>query len=93
MSDDAFHDIANAIAGLRRAFLKHHLNPPTCVELKSAEDGDRLRYSIPRDMLMAQPAESLRNPRDPDIVMHLVGMEIRYPARIRSKQGGGFEYE
>lgn len=90
MTEDAFHDIAAALHRLRRAFAKHDLKPPVALELANRRDGERLTMSIPRDMLVAVPQADRA---DPEIVMNLVGFEIRYPAQFRSVQGGGYVIE
>lgn len=88
-SREAFEDIANALMHLRAAFIKHHMKAPKCIELATRKDGDILRYMLPMDMIYTQPEIGRRD--DPDIVMNIVGFEVRYPAQFRARERGGFD--
>jgi hypothetical protein len=88
MNDDAFRDIANAVMRLRHAFLRHGFEPPSAIELGSHENGDRLRYALPRDLVVAQPR---MDKDDPEWCFDFQGVEFRYPAHWRSTKRGGRE--
>lgn len=81
--DETFNDIAKAVHQLRRAFLKNGLTPPSSIELGAHEDGDRLRYSMPRDLMIPMVARDLDDKESAHIVFQLVGIEFRYPAKKR----------
>lgn len=86
MDEEAFTDIANAIMRLRQAFLRHHLQPPIALEIGSREDATRLRASMPRDLIHAQP--QMRD-KGPEIVFNLAGVEFRCPAEWRAIRQDG----
>lgn len=88
MSDEAFTDIANAVMRLRHAFMRHGLKPPVAIELGAHQDGDHLRYILPRDLVMAQPR---MDRDDPEWCFDFQGLEFRYPAKWRYTQRGGKE--
>lgn len=82
MSEEAFDDIANAIHGLRRAFMKHGLKPPVSLELGDAKDGDFFRYIIGKDMIAPRPFMGNEN-KGPEWVCDLLRIEVRMPAAWR----------
>lgn len=86
-SEDAFNEIATAIMRLRATFIKHGFKPPKSLEMDSHQDGDRMRYILPRDMIAAYPAQSLRDENDIDIMFNILGIEFRYPAKFRRERG------
>lgn len=89
MPEDAFIEIANAITMLRRAFMRAGLRPPKAIELETHEDGDRLRLSLPRDMLVAEPRMTDRGPQ---WVCSIVGLDIHYPGQWRARERGGIDF-
>jgi hypothetical protein len=90
MSDEAFTDIANAILRLRRAFLKHHMEPPKSIELATIDEGHRFRYYMPKDMVMMTPRQPSGN--DPEWVCTIAGMEVRFPGQWRAREKGGRDF-
>jgi hypothetical protein len=90
MGDDAFTDLANAVLRLRGAFLKHGLTPPKAIELGSFEDGARLRATVDNNLVHFDPGMG-RSDSNPDMVGNLCGVEIRYPAKFRARERGGFD--
>ena len=90
--DEAFSDIFNALMRLRAAFQRHNMEPPKAIELATIEDGARFRHSISKDMVMLQPMMG-NNPARPDLVCNVCGIEVRFPARFRAREGGGFDIE
>jgi hypothetical protein len=89
MTEKTFDDIANALMRLRAAFKRHGLECPVALELKTRRDGDHLRHMVGRDMTYSQP--QMGRGQNPDIVINLVGFEIRYPAEFRARERGGFD--
>jgi hypothetical protein len=87
---DPMREICNAILRLRAAFKCAGMDAPVLIELGKHEDGDRLRYVMPRDMLLAQP--QITDKPDPEWVCNIVGMEVRYPGRWRARQRGGRDF-
>jgi hypothetical protein len=86
-ADAAFSDIMNAIAKLRIAFLKHHMDAPISIELGSIRDGDAMRYLMPKDMFMATMRMG-ETPQDAEWVANIQGIEIRMPAQWRRGHDG-----
>ena len=88
ISDDAaFNEIATAVMRLNVTLRKNGFEPIKSVELGSHKDGYRMRHILPRDMLMAMPAQSLRDENDTDVLFNLMGVEFRYPAGFRRERG------
>lgn len=83
ISDEvAFRELANALTRLRGAFIKAGFEPPKAIELASHEDGFRLRHILPREMIYATTQQGRLKDSD-DVVMNIVGVELRYPAKHR----------
>lgn len=91
--DDFFSDLANAIGKLRAAFLRHGLEPPTAIELGDHESGKRFQLSLPQDMIRTSFALNQRGEGNPDVIGHFMGIEIRYPAKLRGRKHGGVDYD
>lgn len=89
--EDAFTEIANAILHLRIAFQRCGFQAPKSIELASHDDGFRMRHILPREMIMATPAQGLRNEDDTDVLFPVCGVELRYPAQFRRLQRGRTE--
>lgn len=87
---EAMREICNAILHLRRAFIQAGMKAPVSLELGDREDGMRLRYIIPDDMIAVQPQMTGRN--DPEWVCNIVGMEVRYPGAWRGRERGGRDF-
>jgi hypothetical protein len=87
LSEQTLNDIADALHRLRRAFIRHGLNPPVSVELATYEDGERLRYSLPRNLIITQP--TLTDAPDPRWCCNIVGVELLWPGKWRARERGG----
>lgn len=88
-----FDDLANAIYRLRVVFLKHGLEPPKAIELGSIEAGQKFQLAIPKDMIASTFAINQREKPEPDVLIAFMGVEIRYPAQLRGRSGGGVDYD
>ena len=84
--DEAFREIADAVYRLQRAFIRAGMKAPVSIELAAIDDSDRFRYTMPRDLVMAQPC---MDKNDPEWVANIMGMEVRMPARWRADRKGG----
>lgn len=87
---EAMREICNAILHLRRAFIQAGMKPPVSLEIADREDGMRLRYVMPADMIAAQPQMTSKD--DPEWVANIVGMEVRYPGQWRARLRGGRDF-
>ena len=83
---DTFHEIADAVHRLRRAFIRAGMKAPASIELGSIEDKDRFLHAMPRDLVLAQP--HLDKPH-PEWVANIMGMEVRMPGQWRVNSNGG----
>ena len=83
---DTFHEIADAVHRLRRAFIRAGMKAPVSIELGSHEDKHRFLYVMPRDLVLAQPRFDKPHP---EWVANIMGMEVRMPAQWRITGKGG----
>lgn len=93
MAETFFDDFADAVHRLRRAFLRHGLTPPTAIELGDMEAGKRLQLALPEEMVRAGYGLNQRDKPDPDVIIHFMGVEIRYPAELRARPGGRIDFD
>ena len=83
--EEFFDDLSKATHLLRRAFLKRGLKPPTAVVIEDRDAGDRLRASLPQNMIYAQPN---MGDKGPEWVFNIGGVDFRYPGAWFAAPGG-----
>ncbi len=83
-----FEDLSKALYGLRVAFHKHGLEPPTSLEVGTRKDADRMMFSLPPEFARAKI--EMRDGTEPAVFCNIQGFEIRFPAqRVAYPASGG----